>query len=138
VIGDRQCSKKVTKSDSGNWLCDKCNQEFTECDYRYLLQLQIQDHTGTAWATAFQEPGEELLGCSARELYMFKENEDPRYTDVLLQGLYWQYLLRLKVKEETYGDERRVKNTVFKVERIDPSAESKFLLDHISRLTGSY
>jgi len=138
VIGDRQCSKKVTKSDSGNWLCDKCNQEFTECDYRYLLQLQIQDHTGTAWATAFQEPGEELLGCSARELYMFKENEDPRYTDVLLQGLYRQYLLRLKVKEETYGDERRVKNTVFKVERIDPSAESKFLLDHISRLTGSY
>ncbi|RLN08033.1 replication protein A 70 kDa DNA-binding subunit A [Panicum miliaceum] len=138
LIGDRQCGKKVTKSVSGNWLCDKCNQEFPECDYRYLLQLQIQDHSGTAWATAFQEAGEELLGCSARELYMFKENEDPRYTDVLLQGLYRQYLLRLKVKEETYGDERRVKNTVFKVERIDLSAESKFLLDHISRLTGSY
>lgn len=133
VIGDRQCNKKVTKSDSGNWLCDKCNQEFPECDYRYILQLQIQDHTGTTYATAFQEPGEELLGCSARELYMFKENEDPRYTDVLLHCLYRDYLLRLKVKEETYGDERRVKNTVAKVERVDPSAESKYLLGCISR-----
>ncbi|KAF8779979.1 hypothetical protein HU200_002253 [Digitaria exilis] len=138
MTGDRQCNKKVTKSDSGNWVCDKCNQEFPECEYRYLLQLQIQDHSGTAWATAFQEPGEELLGCSARELYMLKENEDPRYTDILLQGLYQMYLLRLKVKEETYGDERRVKNTVAKVERIDPSAESKFLLDGFSRLTGLY
>ncbi|CAO2047309.1 unnamed protein product [Urochloa humidicola] len=138
MIGNRQCNKKVIKSDSGNWLCDKCNQEFPECDYKYLLQLQIQDHSGTAWATAFQEPGQELLGCSARDLYMFKENEDPRYTDVLLQGLYRQYLLRLKVKEETFGDERRVKNTVAKVERFDPSAESNFLLDSISRLTGSY
>ncbi|KAJ1253722.1 hypothetical protein BS78_04G294900 [Paspalum vaginatum] len=138
MIGDRQCSKKVTKSDSGNWLCDKCNQEFPECDYRYILQMQIQDHTGTTYATAFQECGQELLGCSARELYMFKENEDPRFTDVLLQCLYQDYLLRLKVKEETYGDERRVKNTVAKVERVDSSAESKFVLDCISRLTESY
>jgi replication factor A1 len=52
--------------------------------------------------------------------------------------LHQQYLLRLKVKEETYGDERRIKNTVAKVERVDPSAESKYLLDYISRWTGSY
>uniref|UniRef100_A0A0A9DH52 Replication protein A subunit n=1 Tax=Arundo donax TaxID=35708 RepID=A0A0A9DH52_ARUDO len=137
MIGDRQCNKKVTKSDSGNWLCDKCNQEFPECDCRYLLQLQIQDHTGTTWATAFQESGQELLGCSARDLYMFKENDDPRYTDILLQCMYQQYLLRLKVKYETYSDEGRVKNTVAKVERMDPSAESKYLIDFISRLIAS-
>ncbi|KAL6912024.1 hypothetical protein ACP4OV_000829 [Aristida adscensionis] len=137
VVGDRQCNKKVTKNDSGNWLCDKCNQEFPECDYRYLLQLQIQDHTGTAWATAFHEAGQELLGCSARELNMLKENDDPRFEEVLLQCLHWDYLLRLKVKEESYGDERRVKNTVVKVERVDPVADSKFLLDSISRMMAS-
>ncbi|KAL6633431.1 hypothetical protein ACP70R_026102 [Stipagrostis hirtigluma subsp. patula] len=138
VVGDRQCNKKVTKADSGNWLCDKCNQEFPECDYRYLLQLQIQDHSGTTWATAFQETAQELLGCSARELSTLKENEDPRYTEILIQCLYQDYLLRLKVKEESYGDERRVKNTVAKVERVDPVAESKFLLHGISTLTASY
>ncbi|GJM87024.1 hypothetical protein PR202_ga02936 [Eleusine coracana subsp. coracana] len=138
MIGDRQCNKKVTKSDSGNWLCDKCNQDFPECDYRYLLQLQIQDHTGTTWATAFQESGQELLGCSARDLYMFKENDDPRFSETLIQCLHQDYLLRLKVKEETYGDDRRIKNTVAKVERINPVVESRLLLDGISRLLASY
>ncbi|KAE8710436.1 Replication protein A 70 kDa DNA-binding subunit A [Hibiscus syriacus] len=30
----RQCSKKVTQSGNKRWLCDRCNQEFEECDYR--------------------------------------------------------------------------------------------------------
>jgi replication factor A1 len=83
--------------------------------------------------TAFQDRGQEILGCSARELNIFKENKDPRYTDVLSNCLYQNYLFRLKVKEEQYGDVRQVKNTVAKVERVDPLAESKILLDSISR-----
>jgi replication factor A1 len=137
-IGDRQCNKKVTKSVSGNWLCDKCDQEFPECDYRYILQVQIQDHTGTTWATAFQNSAEVLLGCPARELNMFKENDDSRYSETLVQCLHQDYLLTLKIKEETYGDDRRIKNTVANVERVDPVAESRVLLDIISRLTASY
>uniref|UniRef100_A0A0D9VLR4 Replication protein A subunit n=1 Tax=Leersia perrieri TaxID=77586 RepID=A0A0D9VLR4_9ORYZ len=133
MIGDRQCSKKVTKGITGNWTCDRCNKEFEECDYRYLLQLQIQDHSGTTWVTAFQEAGQELLGCSARELNALKEREDPRFADTMLACLFQDYLLRLKIKEESYGDERRVKNTVVKVDKVDPSGESKFLLDLISR-----
>ncbi|KQK01644.1 replication protein A 70 kDa DNA-binding subunit A [Brachypodium distachyon] len=135
--GDRQCNKKVTKGTSGLWYCDKCNREFTECDYRYLLQLQIQDHSGTAWVTAFQEAGQELLGVSASDLSRFKEEEDPRFAETMLRCLFQDYLLRLKVKEETYGDERRVKNTLAKVERFDPAGESKYLLDTISRLVAS-
>ncbi|KAL2945128.1 Replication protein A 70 kDa DNA-binding subunit C [Bienertia sinuspersici] len=46
-----------------------------ECDYRYLLQAQIQDHSGLTWVTAFQESGEEILGCSAKELYALKSEE---------------------------------------------------------------
>lgn len=133
MIGDRQCNKKVTKSTTGNWTCDKCDREFEECDYRYLLQFQIQDHSGTAWVTAFQEAGQELLGCSATELNALKEREDPRFADTMLNCLFQEYLLRLKVKEESYGDERKVKNTAVKVEKVDPSGESKFLLDLISK-----
>ncbi|KQK22912.1 hypothetical protein BRADI_1g70030v3 [Brachypodium distachyon] len=136
--GDRQCNKKVTKGTSGLWFCDKCNREFTECDYRYLLQLQIQDHSGTTWVTAFQESGQDLLGCSAQDLNRFKEEEDPRFAETMLQCLFQEYLLRLKIKEETYGDERRVKNTLVKVERFDPAGESKYLLDSISRSTTFY
>ncbi|XP_047082714.1 replication protein A 70 kDa DNA-binding subunit A-like [Lolium rigidum] len=134
--GDRQCNKKVTKGTSGLWCCDRCDKEFPECDYRYLLQLQIQDHSGTAWVTAFQEAAQELLGCSAGDLNRYKEEEDPRFAETMVSCLFQDYLLRLKVKEETYGDERRVKNTLVKVERFDPAGESKYLLDSISRSVG--
>lgn len=134
MIGDRQCNKKVTRSGS-RWQCDRCNQEFDECDYRYLLQLQVQDHSGLTWMTAFQESGEEIIGCSAKELYMLKheQQDDERFSQSMLRGLFTQFLLKLKIKEELYGDEQRVKVTVVKAEKVDFVAETKYLLDLIPK-----
>lgn len=133
MIGDRQCNKKVTKSGNTRWLCDRCNQEFEKCDYRYLLQAQIQDHSGLTWLTAFQESGEEIMGCSAKELHRLKyeEQEDDRFADLIRSRLFAQYLFRLKIKEETYGEEQRVKITIVKADRIDYPVESRYLLDTI-------
>ncbi|KAK4755953.1 hypothetical protein SAY87_009710 [Trapa incisa] len=128
MIGDRQCNKKVTKSNSG-WTCDRCNQEFEECEYRYLLQAQIQDHTGITWVTAFQESGEEIMGISAKEMFTLKEHDDDRFRDLIRSRLFKQLLFRLKIKEELYGDEQRVKITVVKVEKVNYSAESRHLLN---------
>lgn len=132
MIGDRRCNKKATRS--GNiWQCDRCNQEFDECDYRYLLQAQIQDHTGLTWVTAFQESGEEILGCSAKELYLLKhvEQDDARFADVVGSRIFNQYLFRLKIKEEVYGDEQRVKITVVKADKVNYSSEGEYMLDSI-------
>ncbi|KAL8128560.1 hypothetical protein V2J09_017715 [Rumex salicifolius] len=137
MIGDRQCSKKVTRSGNDRWLCDRCNQEFEECDYRYLLQAQIQDHTGLTWVTAFQESGVEIIGCSAKELYQLKsEEEDGKFSKILASRLFIPFIFRLKIKEETFGEEQKVKVTVVKADRIDSSAESRYLLDLISKHHG--
>ncbi|XP_031372724.1 replication protein A 70 kDa DNA-binding subunit A [Punica granatum] len=133
MIGDRQCNKKVTKSNS-RWACDRCNQEFEECEYRYLLQVQIQDHTGLTWVTAFQESGEEITGCSAKELFMLKEQDDDRFREVIRNKLFGQFLFRLKIKEEMYGDEQRVNITVVKAEKVNYTSESKYLLDIVSKV----
>lgn len=135
MIGDRQCSKKVTKS-GNKWQCDRCNQEFEECDYRYLLQAQVQDHTGLTWVTAFQESGEEILGCSAKELYLLKYEEDElRFEEIIRGSLFNQYLFRLKIKEEIYGEEQKVKITVVKAEKVNYTAESIYMLDLISKFS---
>ncbi|KAI3443580.1 hypothetical protein Pfo_000245 [Paulownia fortunei] len=135
MIGDRQCNKKVTKSGNSRWLCDRCNQEFDDCDYRYLLQVQVQDHTGLTWVTAFQETGEEILGCSAKELYMLKyeAQDDLRFVEIIRNCLFTEFLLRLKIKEEIYGDEQKVKITIVKAEKVNYSEESRFLFDTISK-----
>jgi replication factor A1 len=135
MIGDRQCNKKVTRSGNARWQCDRCNQEFEDCDYRYLLQAQIQDHTGLTWVTAFQESGEEILGCSAKELYSLKyeEQDDGRFGCIIRSRLFNQYLFRLKIKEEMYGDEQRVKITVVKADNVNHSSEGTYMLDLISK-----
>lgn len=137
-IGDRKCNKKVKKSSSGNWICERCEKEFVECDYRYLLQVQVQDHTGTTWITAFQESGEEILGLPAKELHIIKNEDmdDDRFAEIVKRCLFEQFFFKLKIKEEHYGDEHKVKVTVVKAERVDPSAESRYLLEVISRVSG--
>lgn len=135
MIGDRQCNKKVTKSNS-RWICDRCNQEFEECEFRYLLQAQIQDHTGIIWVTAFQESGEEMMGISAKEMFMLKEQDDDRFREIVRSRLFNQLLFRLKIKEELYGDEQRVKITVVKAEKVNYSSESKYLLNFLSNFSG--
>ncbi|PRQ46937.1 putative nucleic acid-binding protein [Rosa chinensis] len=137
MIGDRQCSKKVSRSGVGGWQCDRCNQEFEECDYRYLLQAQIQDHTGLTWVTAFQESGAEILGCTAKELYFLKyEGQDEeKFADIIRSSIFNQFMFKLKIKEELYGDEQRVKITVVKADPVNYSAESRYMLDVISKLS---
>ncbi|XP_074270251.1 replication protein A 70 kDa DNA-binding subunit A-like isoform X2 [Silene latifolia] len=136
-IGDRQCNKKVLNNGDGKWRCDRCDQSVDECDYRYILQFQIQDHTGLTWATAFQESGEELLGMSAKDLFDLKydKGDDEAFQETVRAALFRKYIFKLKVKEETYNDEPRVKSTVVKVEKVNFATESKFLSDMMQKLT---
>ncbi|XP_071742412.1 replication protein A 70 kDa DNA-binding subunit A [Rutidosis leptorrhynchoides] len=140
VGGDKQCNKKVARSGSSKWQCDRCNQEFEECDYRYLLQCQVQDHTGLTWVTAFQEPGEKILGCPAKDLYMMKyeARDDDGFANVIKSRLFSEVLLKLKINEEPYGEEQRLKITVVKVDYVNYSSNTKFLLDSIPKSASTF
>ncbi|XP_015575144.2 replication protein A 70 kDa DNA-binding subunit E [Ricinus communis] len=131
MAGDRPCSKKVTNNGDGKWRCEKCDQSMDECDYRYILQLQLQDHTGITWVTAFQESGEEIMGISAKDLHFMKyENQDDEsFSKILRQVLFSKFVIKLKVKEETFSDEQRVKSTVVRAEKVNHSSQSRFLLE---------
>ncbi|XP_042506103.1 replication protein A 70 kDa DNA-binding subunit E-like [Macadamia integrifolia] len=138
MIGDRQCSKKVINNGDGKWRCDRCDQCVDECDYRYILQMQIQDHSGLTWVTAFQESGEEIMGVSAKELYYLKheQQDDEKVAEIIRKVLFTRFIFKLKVKEETFSEEQRVKSTVVKAERVNFSSESSFLLASIEKLQG--
>ncbi|KAJ7537757.1 hypothetical protein O6H91_11G021100 [Diphasiastrum complanatum] len=134
-IGDRQCNKKVTNNGDGTWRCDRCDRSVPECDYRYLLSVQVQDHSGVTWITAFQEAGEEIIGVSAKELYVWKQDENPRFADIIQSLLFTQHLFRLKVKEENYNDEQRLKCTVVRSDKLVYASESRLLIDLIGKVS---
>ncbi|KAK8921761.1 hypothetical protein KSP39_PZI020778 [Platanthera zijinensis] len=133
LVGDRTCGKKVTKLSGGGWRCDRCDGEFEKCEYRYLLQAQVQDHSGLTWVTAFQDSGADIVGCSAEELFAFKQHDETKFAEIIRSCLFRPFLFRIKVKEEHYGEEQKVKVTVAGAERVDPSTESRYLLDAISK-----
>lgn len=53
----KQCNKKVTDNGGGDgpnrWFCERCNAN-CEAEFRYMLSIQIEDHSGKEWVTAFQ------------------------------------------------------------------------------------
>ena len=53
----KQCNKKVAEGASGDgpgqWYCDRCTAH-CQAEWRYMLNLRLEDHTGTEWVTAFQ------------------------------------------------------------------------------------
>ncbi|KAK7367074.1 hypothetical protein VNO80_09082 [Phaseolus coccineus] len=136
MIGDRQCNKKVTNNGDGKWICDRCNQSVDACDYRYILSFQIMDHTGVTWVTAFQESGEEIMGVPAKDLYYLKyeEQDDVRFAEIIRKILFTEYVFKLKVKEEIFSDEQRVKSTVVKAEKVNYASKSRVSLELIDKL----
>jgi replication factor A1 len=131
-LNGKRCYKKVTRNGDGTWYCDRCNQHIENCEYRYLLLCQIKDHTGTTHATAFQKAGEAIFGHTAQELFMIRnvEQDDERFTEIM-QALIWrEYLFKLKIDEQTYNGEQRVKCTIIGVEKLE---ETNNLLKDVSR-----
>ncbi|KAL4554108.1 hypothetical protein LXL04_039765 [Taraxacum kok-saghyz] len=84
------------------------------------LSVNIMDHTGSIWVTAFQESREDRTGVSAKELDFMKYNEGAkeRFTRTIRNVIHSWFNFKLKVKEESYNDESRVKSTVVKAEQV--------------------
>ncbi|KAL8137076.1 hypothetical protein V2J09_003077 [Rumex salicifolius] len=137
ISGERKCAKKVTNNGDGKWHCDKCDQVVDECEYRYMLQFQIQDHTGLTWVTSFQECAEQIMCVSAKELYSlkFEEQDDEKFNEYICRVLFSKHLFKLKVKEETFSDEQKIKSTLMKVDPVDFSSEMRFLVGLMTNQT---
>lgn len=75
------------------------------------------------------------MGCSAKELYQLKyeEQDEARFADIVRSRVFNQYLFRLKIKEEIYGDEQRVKITIVKADNVNYTTESKYMLDLMTK-----
>lgn len=71
----------------------------------------------------------------AKDLFMWSQDEPHRFSEAIQKLTFTKYLFKLKVKEETYNDEQRIKATVVKADPIDWVSESKIMIDWIGKLT---
>ncbi|GKA01616.1 replication protein A 70 kDa DNA-binding subunit A [Tanacetum coccineum] len=99
-----------------------------------FFYVKSKNHMALTWCDRFSR-SELILGCSAKDLYMLKSQgqDDERFSNAVKSRLFAEVLLKLKIKEETYGDEQRVKITVVKVDKMNHSSNTKYLLELIPR-----
>ncbi|KAG2449859.1 hypothetical protein HYH02_005382 [Chlamydomonas schloesseri] len=131
----RPCQKKMMDVGGGNWNCDRCQFSTEHPAWRYLVSLSACDHTGRQSLTAFGDAGDAIFGRSAaevRELEVSNQQEFDRLAEAIR---FTPFFFRLKVAEDNYNDEQRIKVSIYRMERItDYAKECGSMLQSIRAL----
>ncbi|XP_061902924.1 replication protein A 70 kDa DNA-binding subunit-like isoform X2 [Entelurus aequoreus] len=128
------CNKKVVERD-GRYHCQKCDKDFPDFKYRFILSVNLADFEDNQWVTCFQETAEALLGVSADALGCLRDTDEDAFQEVLRKVTHTTHVFRTRVKLETYNDESRVKVTVLEVLPLDHRQYSRRLLANIRTLS---
>mgnify|MGYP006191306373 CR=1 FL=1 len=107
---------KVLENADGTWQCEKNQQQYNEKTNRYILPLTLTDHTGNHWCTAFDEEAKLLLdGVTADQMEEYAKTDQDKFEAAIGMACFKTCIFRLRVKEETYQDEARVKAAIVRI-----------------------
>lgn len=131
----KTCNKKVTEAFGSGYWCEGCQKNDAECSLRYIMALKVSDASGEAWLSVFNEQAEKILGCSADELDKLKSEEGETAYQMKLKEATWvPHLFRVSVATQEYNNEKRQRITVRAIAPVDYAAESKYLLEEMSKM----
>lgn len=101
------CNKKVTQMD-GVWRCEKCDIGHERPEYRYIMSVNVNDHTGQLWLSCFDDTGRAIMGGkTADELMELSENNPERLSQVFDEANCSKYSFRCRAKMDTFNDTQR-------------------------------
>jgi len=101
------CNKKVTDMGNG-WHCEKCNITHEKPQYRYIMSVNVNDHTGQLWLSCFDETARAIMnGKSADELMEYREADDMRLAAEFEAALMRKLNFRCRAKMDTFGETQR-------------------------------
>ncbi|PNP44047.1 replication factor A1 [Trichoderma gamsii] len=127
------CNKKVTSMPDGTWHCEKCNVSHDRPDYRYILNLNVADHTSHQWLSCFDDTGRIIVGMSANELMELKENDDAKFMAAFEAVNCKKLTFRCRAKLDHFGDTQRVRYQVLSAALMDYKTEGDKLVELIKQ-----
>ena len=130
------CNKKLVEVND-KWRCERCDLSYDEPTYRYILYISITDATGQLWTTLFDEQAKKLLGIDANELMKLSlPNESHAVAEYISRAYFKEYNFRLRVKQDTFNDQLKLRYQCVGLSDIDYNTECEFLCSELDALLG--
>lgn len=101
------CNKKVIEEEPGQWMCVRCEKSYPKPEYRYIISINVSDHTGQIWLNCFDDVGRMLMGMSADQLNELKENGDKAGEDAFQEANCKTWLFKCRAKMDTFQEQQR-------------------------------
>jgi replication factor A1 len=101
------CNKKVFESDPGQWRCERCDKTHEKPEYRYIMSVNISDHTGQLWVSCFDETGRMIIGKTADELMEIKEVDEKRLAEIFSEANCKTWNWKCKAKLDSFQEQQR-------------------------------
>jgi replication factor A1 len=103
-----ECNKKVTDMGDGTWRCERCNVSHPRPKHRYIMSLNVVDHTGQLWLNCFDDVGRAIMGMPADELVELKEAGE--HMKVFEAAIFKSLTFKCRARMDTYQDQQKYVN----------------------------
>ncbi|KAF3761125.1 replication factor-a protein [Cryphonectria parasitica EP155] len=127
------CNKKVDNSSGEGWRCEKCNVTHDRPEYRYIMSVNVNDHTGQLWLSCFDDVGRVIMGRSADELMALRDEDETQFAAEFEAANCKKLSFRCRAKMDTFQDTPRVRYQVMSAGPLDYVAEAKKLTEMIKQ-----
>ena len=132
-MSDPETKYKCVEHSDGSWFCERLDKTVANPKRRFIMTVSVKDSSGSQLVSLFDDQAVQLLGHTADEIYEMQCNgENAKAEAVYKRALFFEGLLSLKVKSETYNDEARIKVVCNAMQPLNFVDESKQLLDAIN------
>ncbi|KAI9828236.1 MAG: Replication factor A protein 1 [Phylliscum demangeonii] len=123
------CNKKVVDVTPDEWRCERCDKTHPKAEYRYIMSMTVSDHTGQFWLSAFDDVGRLIMGLSADELQVKKENDEKAAAEIFAEANCKTFIFRCRAKMDNYQEQQRVRYQIASASPLNYPAESLILAD---------
>ncbi|OJZ88852.1 replication factor A 1, Rfa1 [Aspergillus piperis CBS 112811] len=126
-----KCNKKVTELDPGQWRCERCDKTHPRPDYRYIMHVNVSDHTGQLWLSCFDDVGKLMMDMSANQLMELFQTDEKAAGDAFQDANCRTWNFRCRAKIDHFGEQQRIRYQVSSANPINYSQEASRLADLI-------
>lgn len=101
------CNKKVSELDPGQWRCERCDKTYSKPEYRYIMLINVSDHTGQLWLNCFDEVGRLIMGKTADDMVNIEAENKNEASEIFQEANCQTWNFRCKAKMDHYGEQQR-------------------------------